>query len=76
MTGRKKVSPCAVSQAVINMLRNAPHPILKSEILEAIYGSAPDAPEDEAKALNLTISNLRKRCVDIECVVCFRLRRP
>lgn len=73
MSGRKGVRPGTIAHSIINLLRRD-RLVPKERILDEIYGLAPDAPDDERMALNRTISNLRKKGVDIECVVAFRLK--
>ena len=64
----------AISDALIRLLRKRDL-VTREELRDAVYGNAPDAPDDERKALNRTISNLRRlHGVQIECVVCFRLK--
>lgn len=64
-----------LSEALIALLKRARgKAVPQDELLDALYGNAPDGPDDEAKALNRTISNLRKRGVEIEYVAAFRIK--
>ena len=62
-----------VQSSILRTLRRGT--VTQDELLTALYGGSGDrAPADEANSLRVALHAMRKAGVEVERVVCYRLR--